>query len=180
MQLNEILEENSVKAISVKTNISEDNIESLIAENFASLPRAKTLGFFSIIEREYDADLTAIVEQAKKYYLANNKEQSISLGMPGLGEQKGRSVWSTVLVLGLLTYASWYFFTQFDKKNISTILPFINDKVETTTLPSDDTVEADLSINNALSSTHTDSTGVQTDIVEMSLEPNKRQDKARN
>jgi len=180
MQLNEILEENSVKAISVKTNISEDNLELLIAENFAGLPRAKTLGFFSIIEREYDADLTPIIEQAKKYYQANNKEESISLGLPILEEEKGRSPLVSLLILGLLAYASWYFFTQFDKKNISNMLPFTEDKVENIALPVEDTIEKDLSINNALSSTHTDTAGVQTDIVEMSLEPTTSRNKVRN
>ncbi len=34
MQLNEILEENSIKGISQKTKISEENIENLLAANF--------------------------------------------------------------------------------------------------------------------------------------------------
>ena len=180
MQLNEILEENSVKAISIKTNISEDNIELLIAENFDGLPKAKTLGFISIIEREYEVDLTQTREQARMYYETNNKEQSISLGLPILEEQKGRSKWSLALILGLLTYASWYFFTQFDNKNINSMLPFIEDKVESIFLSKEDTVEAGLSINNALSPTKTDSAGVQTDIVEISLEATHKDDKERN
>jgi len=179
MQLNEILEKNSVKAISTKTNISEDNLELLIAERFAALPRAKTLGFFSIIEREYDADLTAIIEKAKKYYQTNNKEESISLGLPILEEEKGRSPLFSLLILGLLAYASWYFFTKFDKKNISNMLPFTEDKVENA-LPVEDTIEKDLSINNALSSTQTDTAGAQTNIVEMSLEPTTSKNKVRN
>lgn len=179
MQLNEILEKNSVKAISTKTNISEDNLELLIAERFATLPRAKTLGFFSIIEREYDADLTAIIEKAKKYYQTNNKEESISLGLPIL-EEKGRSPLFSLLILGLLAYASWYFFTKFDKKNISNMLPFSEDKVENISLPVEDTIGKDLSISNALSSTQTDTTGAETNIVEMSLEPTTSKNKVRN
>lgn len=179
MQLNEILEKNSVKAISTKTNISEDNLELLIAERFAALPRAKTLGFFSIIEREYDADLTAIIEKAKKYYQTNNKEESISLGLPIL-EEKGRSPLFFLLILGLLAYASWYFFTKFDKKNISNMLPFTEDKVENISLPVEDTIGKDLSISNALSSTQTDTAGAETNIVEMSLEPTTSKNKVRN
>ncbi|HIQ28154.1 MAG TPA: hypothetical protein EYH42_06605, partial [Sulfurovum sp.] len=64
MQLNEILEENSVKAISQKTNISEQNIEALIEDNFSALTKAKALGFISIIERDYHADLKDVREKA--------------------------------------------------------------------------------------------------------------------
>lgn len=60
------------------------------------------------------------------------------------------------------------------------MLPFTEDKVENIALPVEDTIEKDLSINNALSSTHTDTAGVQTDIVEMSLEPTTSRNKVRN
>jgi len=68
MQLSEILEENSIRSISKKTNISEQNLERLLASNFANLKKVKTLGFISIIEREYSTDLTAMKEEALGYY----------------------------------------------------------------------------------------------------------------
>lgn len=82
MQLNEILEENSVKAISKKTNISEDNIEALLAGDFDKLIKVKTLGFISIIEREYKADLGPLKEQALSHYAQYNDTESIGLDSP--------------------------------------------------------------------------------------------------
>jgi len=179
MQLNDVLEENSVKAISKKTNISEDNIEALISEDFEYLAKAKALGFISILERDFDVDLTKLKEKALEYYGAHSsEEQSITIGLPVMEEKKGRSKWFLVLMLGLLAYASWYFVTQFDKKTLSTLLPFSEDKVETVEpakmkeKQSEINKDEALSISNALTHTQTDATGAQTDIVVANIEPN--------
>lgn len=172
MQLSDILEENSVNAISTKTNISEDNIELLIAEDFANLSKVKALGFISIVEREYAADLSVLRESALEYYNTHNEAQGITLSTPALEEKNGRSKWVFIVVIALLGYASWYFLTQFDKKNLNTILPFTEEKTEVIDAQiKEDEIEKDLSIGNAFSTTQMDTTGVQTDIVEMSIEP---------
>ncbi len=67
MQLNEILEENSVKTISQKTKILESNLESLFAGKFDTLQKTRALGFIAIIEREYNADLSRLREEALEY-----------------------------------------------------------------------------------------------------------------
>jgi len=171
MQLNEILEENSVKAISKKTNISENNLEALINDDFSELKRAKALGFISIIERDYDADLKTLKEKALVYYDAHSENDRISVGLPMDEEKRGRSIWVLLLVLGLLAYATWYFFTQFDQKTLTTLLPFQDDKTQELTSLKDDsmlneaTVEKDLSISEALSSVPKNDTFVKKDIV---------------
>jgi len=184
MTLNEILEEESVKDISKKTNISEDKIECIMSEDFSSLTKAKTLGFISILERDYNADLTILREKALGYYKEHVGEESINIALPRVEEKRGHSKWFPFLMLGLLAYASWYFFTQFDKKMLGTILPFSEDKVETTT-PQDvespikavkqsmsETKES-LIISNALTSEQTDAIGAKTDIIVASINPNK-------
>jgi len=183
MTLNEILEEQSVKAISKKTNISEENIERIMAEDFSSLAKAKALGFISILERDYHADLKVLREKALTYYEDHAEEESISIALPRVEEKKGRSKWFPLLMLGLLAYASWYFFTQFDKKMLGTILPFTEDKVEMTvpenvekplkSIQSKAEEEESLSITNALTATQTDATGAQTDIIVASIDPNE-------
>jgi cytoskeletal protein RodZ len=156
MQLNEILEENSVKAISKRTNISEDNIEALLASNFDSLKKVKTLGFISILEREYKADLSALKEQALSHYAEAKDEESIALGLPVMEEKKGRSKLFILFVFLLLGYASWYFFTQFDKKQLSGLLPFNEEKTSQIIMPKEADNDAELSIENVTVSTHTD------------------------
>ena len=128
MQLNDILEEHSIKAISKKTNISEENLEYLVTSNFDALKKIKALGFISIIEREYHADLGRLREQALEYYSTAVEETGITMGFPIVEEKKGRSKFLLFFSLLLLGYASWYFFTQFDKKHLSGLIPFVDEK----------------------------------------------------
>jgi hypothetical protein len=149
MQLNEILEENTIKSISQKTKISEDNLENLLARNFEVLMKTKTLGFISILEREYKADLTALREEALEYYASHKVEHSISVALPMAEEKKGRSKFFLLIVLVLLGYASWYFFTQFDKQHLSTLIPFMDDQIiETNILVQDEEENQDLPIED--------------------------------
>jgi len=155
MQLNEILEENSAKAISKKTNISESNIEALLAGDFDKLKKVKTLGFISILEREYKADLSALKKEALSYYDQYNADESVTLGLPITEEKKGKSKWLLLLVLALLAYASWYFFTQFDKKQLSQLLPFSEEKISQMVMPKEEDSKEELSIENAIAPTET-------------------------
>ena len=128
MQLNEIVEKNSISAISKKTNISEENLDALITENFTPLPKSKAIGFISILERDYGVNLSELRKKALEYYDTQPKEkENNNLNIPIVDEKKSRSVWFLLLMLGLLAYASWYFFTQFDKKTLSNFLPFSED-----------------------------------------------------
>lgn len=160
MQLNEILEENSVKAISKKTNISENNIEALLAGDFDKLKKVKTLGFIAIIEREYKAELGVLKEQALSHYAQYNGEESITLGLPIMEEKKGKSKLFLLFVFLLLGYASWYFFTQFDKKQLTGLLPFTEEKTSQINMPKEVDNNAELSIENVIASTQTDATPV--------------------
>ncbi len=161
MQLNEILEENSVKGISKRTNISENNIEILLASDFDSLKKVKTLGFISILEREYNADLSALKEQALSHYAEVDDVGGISLGLPIMEEKKGKSKLFLLFVFLLLGYATWYFFTQFDKKQLSGLLPFTEEKSGQIIIPKEANDNAELSIENVISVTQTDAPSVK-------------------
>jgi hypothetical protein len=155
MQLNEILEENTIKGISQKTKISEENLENLLAANFDALKKIKTLGFISILEREYKADLSALREEALAHYSHEKDEHGFTVLLPTEEEKSGKSKLFLLVVLALLVYASWYFFTQFDKKHLSELIPFMDEKmIETTTIESDETKKEitveDLSIANVV------------------------------
>jgi cytoskeletal protein RodZ len=157
MQLNEIFEENSVKAISKRTNISEENLEALLAGDFDALKKVKTLGFISIIEREYKADLSTLKEQALSHYIENSdEEESVTLGLPIMEEKKGKSKLFLLFVLMLLGYASWYFFTQFDKKQLNELLPFSEEKISQVLMPKEVNDSTELSIESVIAPAHTD------------------------
>jgi len=129
MQLNDILEENSIKSISQKTKISEENIENLFNQNFSVLKKIKTLGFISIIEREYHVDLSDLRQEAQEYYANKVEDPSVTLGLPIVEEKKGKSKLLIWVVLVLLGYATWYFLTQFDQKRLHAILPFVDEEM---------------------------------------------------
>ncbi len=155
MQLNEIFEENTLKGISQKTKISEENLENLLAANFDSIKKIKALGFISILEREYDADLSQLKEEALAYYSQGKEDHSFTVVQPMDGEKRGKSKLFLVLVLALLAYASWYFFTQFDKKHLRELIPFIDEqKIENVFTQSEENKEEisieDLSIANVV------------------------------
>lgn len=124
MQLSDILEEHSLKNISKKTNISEENIEYLLAKKFEKIERVKALGFISIIEREFDADLGALKSEAQAYYAEQvPPEESIVIrGMLVEGKRR-KPKWLLFIVLVLLAYASWYFVTQYNKSHSNTLQP---------------------------------------------------------
>ncbi len=154
MQLNEILEENTIKGISQKTKISEDNLENLLAANFAALKKIKTLGFISILEREYKADLSALREEALVHYSEEPEENNFTVVLPVDEEKRGKSKLFLFIILALLAYASWYFFTQFDKKHLSELIPFMDDQMIENTITENEekkeiTIE-DLSIANVV------------------------------
>jgi hypothetical protein len=152
MQLNEILEENSIKAISNKTNISEENLEVLFRGEFDLLKKVKTMGFISIIEREYNADLKTLREQAKAYYSENGDDDGVVLDATLVEKKKSGSGFLRLLVILLLGAASWYFITQFDQEKLKGLLPFNEEKM-TTVIKADVENDTELSIADAIAQT---------------------------
>ena len=115
MQLDELLEQRSIKEISHKTNISEENLEALFSEDFSALKRVKALGFISIIEREYKMDLSPLKKQAKAYYEEHGDDTEPVLKVSPFEDEKKKPPFIWIIALILLGLASWYFRTEFDK-----------------------------------------------------------------
>jgi hypothetical protein len=146
MQLSDILEEHSLKNISKKTNISEENIENLLEKRFENIERVKTMGFISIIEREFNADLATLRSEAQAYYAEQDTDESGIIVSGMLIEQKrGKSKWLIFVVLLLLAYASWYFVTQYDKSHFNPLQPF-KEEVEDQTAGMENSTGSDLDI----------------------------------
>jgi len=141
MQLDEILQEHTIGAIAKKTNIAEDNIDALVAADFESLKRVKTMGFISIIEREYGVDLSALKKQAIEYYESHSIDESVTLGLPISEPKKGKSKIFMLITFVLIIYAIWYAYTNFDKKKFNAMLPFSEDALSKF-INSNETVES--------------------------------------
>jgi len=183
MQLNEILDENTVLAISKKTNISENNIDAMIAADFDKIKRVKTMGFISILEREYNVDLSAFKEQALEYYSKQNNDESITLGMPIVEEKREKSKFFIFFVFLLIVFAIWYAFTNLDKEKLNAMLPFSEETLSEMIMPGkqsdienkknieknveEDIAVKELSIENITTSNsmHTDKTTVKPTVI---------------
>lgn len=141
MRLSELLDKESISSISSKTMISEDNIEKIFAEDYTGLTKAKALGFLSILEREYNIDLKDVRHNAMSYFEINHdKNDSINIALPKVEEKHGRSRWSLLIILALLGYASWYFFTQFDQKRLNELLPISTTDIADTSIEKNESI----------------------------------------
>jgi cytoskeletal protein RodZ len=155
MQLNELLENNDIKDISKKTNISESALEAIFANEFCYLKRVQCMGFISIIEREYRADLSSLRVSAEQFYANNYEDCSVALAM--VDEPKSHKESSklplVLLVLVLLVIASWYFINKFDTQHIRTMLPF-NEKLSAM-FSDDSNISQSLSIESVTTTSET-------------------------
>ncbi len=76
MQLNEIIEGNTLQSISDKTRLSVENLEKLFAQDFGAFRKVQALGFISILEREYRADLSDLREACYTYFADGSMPES--------------------------------------------------------------------------------------------------------
>ena len=151
MQLSELLEENTTKTISERTKISEENLEYLLNNDFGAIKKVKTLGFISILEREYGVDLSKLKEEALAYYDQHAANESVTIGLPIMEEKKGRPKWIWLIVPILLGYASWFFLKNYDQAQLKALLPFNEaNSVEKTVPKVTEANSEELSIQNVL------------------------------
>ncbi len=114
MQLNEVIEENSIATISKKTRISIENIEKLVQRDFSHMKRVKALGFISILEREFGIEVEALKKECIAYFSDMPEEEfdarlTVSTSEPS---ERAGGLFSKILMLLILFgigYGAWYF-----------------------------------------------------------------------
>jgi len=113
--------EYSLQTISEKTKITIENLEKLQNRDWEKLNKALSFGLISIIEREFNVDMSAIKDDANNFY---NQQKEIDPQRPIdlVDEQKalygnGKIISNivTIAILGAVAYTSWYYFI--DNKN---------------------------------------------------------------
>ena len=67
------LEKIGIKKIHEDTHIAVKYIQAILYESFEDTQKVQLLGFMSILEREYDIDLSELKEKAKQYFEENQK-----------------------------------------------------------------------------------------------------------
>jgi len=134
MQLNEIIDKDGVEKLSLLTNISIDNLNNLVEENFEKLTRVKSLGFLLILERDcHDIDVSALRERVKVYFEENKPadENVVMISKDSVPGASNFSFFKWFVVLALLG-GGWYLYTQGKLdgilKNIEEKKDFFDDK----------------------------------------------------
>jgi len=118
--------EYSLQTISEKTNITIENLEKLQNREWDKLKRAQAIGLLSIIEREFDVDMSAVKEDANNFYSQNQEEEPqrtidlVDSQSNGAGGSRIVSNIVTILTLGAIAYASWYYFINSKDNNSAT------------------------------------------------------------
>jgi len=113
MQLNEIIDKEGVEKLSLLTNISIDNLNNLVEENFEKLTRVKSLGFLLILEREYrDIDVSSLRERVKVYFEENKPaDENVVMVSKDYIQGNNFSFFKWFIVLALVA-GGWYLYTQ--------------------------------------------------------------------
>ncbi len=115
MQLNELIEQEGIEKVAIKTTISQDNLNYLINENFEKLSRVKALGFLLILEREYkELEVSELRENIKLFFENNHPDYDnlIVVSRSSSTHKSGEfSFFKWFVILGILV-GGWYLYTQ--------------------------------------------------------------------
>ena len=114
MQLNELIEQEGIEKVAIKTTISQDNLNYLLNENFEKLSRVKALGFLLILEREYkELEVSELREHIKLFFENNQPEYDnvIVVSRTPSTDNGGFSFFKWFVILGILL-GGWYLYTQ--------------------------------------------------------------------
>jgi hypothetical protein len=131
MQLNELIEKEGLEAVSEKTNISLDNLNRLINEDFEGLNRVKALGFLSILQREYGVDIGALDASIRSYFEEHTPNSDEPLLVSIDKSNSGGGLFKWIVILAFLG-GVWYLYStgKLDKllgKNADTQKSSISD-----------------------------------------------------
>ena len=110
MQLNEIIEENTLPTISRRTRISVENLEAVFHRDWSRLKKVQAMGFISILEREYQADLSDLKADCRAYFAeVGPLEEAEPLVVTPMEKENGGKLFRVLLLILLLiaAYGSW-------------------------------------------------------------------------
>jgi len=142
MQLNEIIENNTLEQISRRTRLTTDNLEKLFSKDFKGFTKVQALGFISILEREYRADLSSLRQECLNFFddmdsskpdkqnkqeniHINEQKKSILLNDFTLPKKSGKYIKPVLVVLAVagLLFAAWQTYSSSISSESNTTAP---------------------------------------------------------
>jgi len=155
MQLNELIEQDGIEKVVIKTTISKDNLNYLVNEDFENLSRVKALGFLLILEREYkELEVSKIRERVKSYFAEHKPDYDNVIVVAETLSNRGEfSFFKWFVILGIL-FGSWYLYTQ---GNLDSLLQNVTSKKD---------IYSDEALENNLTTAEAEKISVTTDMHE--------------
>jgi len=139
MHLSELREQYTLDEMSQKTLISPKNLEALFDEDYASLTKTKTLGFLSILEREFHVDIKDMKQNALQHF-GQGYTSTTTSRVSYKEEEKKRGLGLYMLIVAaVLGYVAWYFLIHTKQQSLHDVMP-----VPSSSLASVDTKETNM------------------------------------
>ncbi|MBL0721060.1 MAG: hypothetical protein JJV88_00575 [Sulfurovum sp.] len=114
----ETKEDRSIKTISQKTNISFNVVQNLFDKKFENFNYPQAIGAITIIEREFDMDISTLKKDCKEYFKEHPLEDGVSVVQPIYEDRPIIPQILIIFILGFLAYGAWYFFAEYYDKQI--------------------------------------------------------------
>ena len=114
MLFNELIEQEGLETVISKTNISGENLNRLLNEEFEQLNRVKALGFLLILEREYkDIDVSELRQNIKLYYEDNAPSDDKVVMIPASSTTGGGSFsFFKLFIIASILGGGYYLYSQ--------------------------------------------------------------------
>ncbi|MDR0664918.1 MAG: hypothetical protein LBF86_05290 [Helicobacteraceae bacterium] len=106
----ETLKTMNVNEMYRQTRISVAELQAILSKRFENFNRAKALGFFRILEREYNLDLSDLVAEYEAFYGAKEENNQIFVVAK---EEKNHIGKYLIVVLALIAIALGWAFAKF-------------------------------------------------------------------
>jgi cytoskeletal protein RodZ len=99
-----------------QTHISVAELQAILAKRFENFNRAKALGFFKILEREYNLDLSELVAEYEAFHGSKSEDNQIFVVAK---EEKSRAGKYLIVVLALIAVTLGWTFAQLARNSQS-------------------------------------------------------------
>ncbi len=121
MLFNELIEQKGLESVFSKTNISSENLNRLLNEEFDKLNRVKALGFLLILEREYpDIDVNELRQRIKLYYEDHAPADDKVVMVPASSTTGGNDFsFFKIFIIATILGGGYYLYTKGELKPIT-------------------------------------------------------------
>jgi len=105
-----VLKDIGAQKIHNETHISKEHIQAIIHETFDGLNSVQFIGFISILEREYDIDLSELRAKGEAYF-DEIKSKSTSSPKVFVVPKRQKNYSTTYILFGILVFVSFIYYT---------------------------------------------------------------------